>query len=110
MARNAFAHALGQTRPRSLSPSAADRLSERDNGLPVWVRAPVSGYEHFSGLSRTYLYKLATDRKIVSKSICEPGKLRGCRLFHLKSILDYIDSCPDGGLCDDTEDSVTDNQ
>ena len=44
---------------RSLSPSAADRLNERNAGLPVWVRAPVAGVEHFSALSRAKLYRVA---------------------------------------------------
>jgi len=63
--------------------------------VPVWVRAPSHGPEFFSGFSRAKLYQLDADGRIKSKSIREPGKVRGCRLFNLKSILDYIDSIPD---------------
>ena len=34
-------------------------LAERHAGLPVWIRAPKSGPEHFTGLSRSKLYDLA---------------------------------------------------
>jgi hypothetical protein len=66
-------------------------LAERDQNLPVWVRPPSKGVEHFSGLSKGKLYELANAGKIKSASLREPGKLRGCRLFLLSSILGYIE-------------------
>jgi hypothetical protein len=70
-------------------------LKERNGMVPVWVRAPAQGPEFFSGFSRAKLYELDGKGLIKSKSVREPGKERGCRLFNLKSILDYIDSIPD---------------
>jgi hypothetical protein len=74
-------------------------LAETDKGLPVWIRAPktnkVEGEstapEHYSGLSRTKLYALAAARDIRSVSLREPGQLKGTRLFHLASILAFIE-------------------
>ena len=66
-------------------------LAERDRGLPVWVRSPKSGTEHFTGFSRAKLYALAGEGSIRSTSIREPGQLKGTRLFHLGSILALIE-------------------
>jgi hypothetical protein len=75
----------------SLLPSARELLTEQRAGLPIWVRAPVRGPEHFSSLTRAKLYDLSGKGLIRSRSLREPGAIRGCRLFHLKSILDYIE-------------------
>jgi len=66
-------------------------LAERDRGLPVWVRSPKFGTEHFTGFSRAKLYALAGEGSIRSTSIREPGQLKGTRLFHLGSILGLIE-------------------
>ncbi len=71
----------------------ADLLGERHASLPVWIRAPKGGTEHYTGFSRSKLYDLYSQGKIDSKSIREPGQVRGTRLFNLKSILDFIDRC-----------------
>ncbi len=42
------------------------------------------------GLSRSYLYNLANERKIRSVSIRKPGALKGRRLFDCASIRDFI--------------------
>jgi hypothetical protein len=68
-------------------------LRDRDRALPVWIRAPKSGPEYWTGFGRSKLYELYSLGKIVSRSIREPGQIKGTRLFNLKSILDYIDSC-----------------
>jgi hypothetical protein len=60
--------------------------------LPLWIRAPKKGPEHWTGFSRSKLYELAKDGKIRSVSIREPGQEKGTRLFELKSILAFIDS------------------
>jgi hypothetical protein len=39
---------------------------------------------------------LAGDGKIVSRSIREPGAIKGTRLFLLSSILDFIAACDEG--------------
>jgi hypothetical protein len=72
---------------------AAELLQDRNGMLPVWVRATLHGPEHYSGFSRAKLYELAKDKKIRSASIREPGQIKGTRLFHLQSILDYIERC-----------------
>lgn len=73
-----------------LSPAVSDLLAERSGELPVWVRAPKRGLEHYSSLSRAKLYQLDAQGKIKSASLREPGRVRGCRLFLLSSILEYI--------------------
>ena len=44
------------------------------------------------GLSRTKLYTLAKQGKIKSVSLQEVGTSRGCRLFEVASIQNFIDS------------------
>lgn len=80
-------------RRTSLSPTASDLQRERDRGLPVWIRAPKCGPEHYSGFTRAKLYDLATRGRIRSVSIREPGMIKGVRLFHLESIFDFVESC-----------------
>ena len=70
-------------------------LSDRNGVLPVWIRSPKSGPEHYTGLTRSKLYELAAKGKIKSRSIREPGQVKGTRLFNLRSILDFIETCGD---------------
>jgi len=44
------------------------------------------------GLSRSYLYNLANERKIRSVSIRKPGALKGRRLFDCASIRAFLDA------------------
>ena len=69
------------------------RMAEREGALPVWVRAPKLGHEFFSGCSRPKLYEWAGKNYIRSVSIREPGRIKGVRLFHLASILAFIERC-----------------
>ncbi len=78
---------------RKLSTTAAELQAERDGQLPVWIRSPKSGPEHYAGFTRAKLYELAGDRKIRSVSIREPGQVKGVRLFHLGSILEFVERC-----------------
>ena len=82
-----------QTQKRSLSPRVEDLIQDRDGLLPVWVRSPKTGPEHYTGFTRSKLYELAAERKIRSVSIREPGQIKGTRLFHLASILQFIEMC-----------------
>jgi len=66
-------------------------LNDRIGQLPVWIRAPKTGAETYTGLTRSFLYQLAAQGLIRTVSIREPGKERGCRLFHLRSILEFIE-------------------
>lgn len=83
-------------RKSRLSLRAEELLADRIGQLPVWIRAPKNGSEFYSGFSRAKLYILAEQGHIRSVSIREPGKVRGTRLFHLQSILDYIAKCEGG--------------
>ncbi len=65
-------------------------LNDRVGPIPIWIRAPKAGPEIYSGLTRSFLYQLAAQGVIRTVSIREPGKERGCRLFHLQSILAFI--------------------
>ena len=65
--------------------------NEKQNGLPVWVRAPAQGQEHYTGFTRGKLYELAAKGIIRTASIRHPGQLRGTRIFNLQSILDCIE-------------------
>ncbi len=77
---------------------AAELAAERDGHLPVWVRAPKCGHEFYSGCSRAKLYEWAAKGFIRSVSIREPGQIKGVRLFHLASILAFIERCEAGGF------------
>lgn len=76
---------------RSAQSRAAQLAVERDGQLPVWVRAPKHGHEFYSGCSRPKLYEWAAKGFIRSVSIREPGRIKGVRLFHLASILAFIE-------------------
>lgn len=67
-------------------------LADRQGVLPIWIRAPKGGAEHYTGFSRSKLYDLAAKRAIRSVSVREPGRASGTRLFNLASILAYIES------------------
>lgn len=69
-------------------------LKERKGMVPVWVRAPSHGPEFFSGISRAKLYDLAAKGLVKTKSITDSGKERGCRLWQLRSVLEYIENHP----------------
>jgi hypothetical protein len=64
---------------------------QQSAALPVYVRPPARGQEYFSGFSRSKLYKLERCGKIKGRSLKEPGKRWGVKLYHLGSILDYIE-------------------
>lgn len=81
---------------RPLSPKAAELLQDRNGNFPVWIRSPKTGTEFYSGISRAKLYALAGEGKIVSRSIRDPGQIKGTRLFLLSSILDFIAACDEG--------------
>ena len=83
--------ALQGTAQRNTATARAEALLKDQIGLrPVWIRAPKSGAETNTGLTRSFLYQLAAQGLIRTVSIREPGKERGCRLFHLQSILEFI--------------------
>jgi hypothetical protein len=80
---------------RPVPARARELLSDQQsNGLPVWIRPPRNGgVEFYTGISRSKLYELAGKGRIESRSIREPGQIKGTRLFLLKSVLDFIANC-----------------
>jgi hypothetical protein len=85
---------------RSAPHRAAQFMADRNGDLPVWVRAPKRGHEFYSGCSRAKLYEWAAKSFIRSVSIREPGRIKGVRLFHLASILAFIEQCEVGANTD----------
>lgn len=75
-----------------------EMLLERDRGLPIWIRSPKSGSEHYTGFSRAKLYALVAEGSIRSTSIKDPGAIKGTRLFELASILSFIEKCEAAGI------------
>ena len=90
MRKNAAMNNFAQ-RNQSVPSRAARIASERDGDLPVWVRAPKRGHEFYSGCSRPKLHEWAAKSFIRSVSMREPGRVKGVRLFHLASILAFIE-------------------
>lgn len=75
---------------RPVSAKARELLQDQSNGLPVWIRPPKQGVEFYSGLSRAKLYELGGKGKIQTRTLRDPGAIKGTRLFLLKSVLDFI--------------------
>ena len=76
---------------------------DQSDGRPVWFRSPKDGPHRLTGLSRAKLYELATDGRIRSVSLRTPGQSKGTRLFHLGSVLAYIESCEEKAVKEATE-------
>ena len=81
----------GTEKRNNATARASALLNDRIGHLPVWVRAPRRGLEPYTSFSRSFLYHGAANGLFRSVSIREPGKERGCRLFHLQSILEFIE-------------------
>jgi hypothetical protein len=95
---NSHANKIGgrPTCKTRLAPRARELLTERTDGLPVWIRSPKIGTEFYSGFSRAKLYEGAGKGYFRSVSIRSPGQVKGTRLFHLASILAFIEKCERG--------------
>jgi hypothetical protein len=76
---------------RPVSKLAREILQDQSAGLPVWIRPPKQGVEFYSGLSRAKLYELGGKGQIETRSLRDPGAIKGTRLFLLKSVLDFIE-------------------
>lgn len=57
-----------------------------------WIKAPVKGYCPETSLTRAAFYDLAGKGKIRTVCLRKPGAIRGNRLFHLGSVLAYLDA------------------
>jgi hypothetical protein len=92
-----------QARRERMSRHIDALLAERGGHLPIWLRAPRSGPEHFTGLSRAKLYELSGKGRIRSISIREPGQIRGVRLFELAPIIKLIEANADDSKAADNQ-------
>ena len=88
---NGGSNARETTRP--IPEKARELLNDQHAGLPIWIRPPRAGLEFYSGLSRAKLYELGGKGQIETRSLRDPGAIKGTRLFLLKSVLDYIAQC-----------------
>ena len=66
-------------------------LNKNDSDQKRWIRIPSVGHEPNTGLKRGFIYRLIKDGKVKSACIKQPGKLTGCRLVWLPSLLAYIE-------------------
>lgn len=57
---------------------------------PEWVRVPVA--LRGSGWSRSYLYEKIASGEIRSACVRRKGAMRGIRLIHYPSLLEFIES------------------
>ena len=95
--------------PQTLAPSITPDVLAQIESLrqlerPEFVRLPRGGNEHFSGLTRSKLNALVlpcpeNNGKPPVRSVClrQPGRIKGVRLIHLQSLLDYLRSQLEGG-------------
>jgi hypothetical protein len=51
------------------------------------------GLNRLTGLTRSHAYHLFSEGKIDSVCIRRPGSTRGKRLWHIPSVLAFLDSC-----------------
>ncbi len=59
--------------------------------IPEWIRLPRPGeHEPRTGLTRSVIGRLCAEGKIKSITLRERGKVRGCRLVSLESLLSYL--------------------
>jgi hypothetical protein len=94
-----------QTLAPSITPDVLAQIeSLRQLERPEFIRLPKGGPEHFSGLTRSKLNALVlpcpeNNGKPPVRSVClrQPGRQKGVRLIHLKSLLDYLNSQLEGG-------------
>jgi len=92
-----------QTLSPSIPPDAvAPTLRQVER--PEFIRLPKGGPEHYTGLTRSKLNALVlpcpeNNGKPPVRSVClrQPGRQKGVRLIHLKSLLDYLNSQLEGG-------------
>ena len=54
------------------------------------------GLTRLTGLTRSHAYLLYSEGKIDSVCIRRPGSTRGKRLWHVPSVLRFLDSCRKG--------------
>ena len=76
------------TRTYTLTSAPAQEVDVADR----WVRLPgAKQREYHTGLSRAHIYALIKAGEIKSSSLKRRGTLRGVRVVHLRSLLDYVE-------------------
>jgi hypothetical protein len=60
--------------------------------------ADSKGLARITGLTRSHAYLLLSEGKIESVCIRRPGSTRGKRLWHIPSVLNFFETCKEGGL------------
>lgn len=76
---------------RRLGPKVAELFADRDGLLPVWIRPPSKGQEHYTSLTAGTLRNWAKAGRIKSVTIREQYRQRGTTLYDLASILSYLE-------------------
>ena len=96
---NSHANKIGgrPTCKTRLAPRARELLTERTDGLPGLDSLAQNRHGILPADSAARkLYEGAGKGHFRSVSIREPGQVKGTRLFHLASILAYIEKCERG--------------
>jgi len=73
----------------------AQKLSDAQCFVPKYTDS--EGLTKLTGLTRTHAYFLFSEGKIKSVSIRRPGSTRGKRLWHVASVLEFLDSLLEEG-------------
>jgi hypothetical protein len=60
---------------------------------PEWARFPKAG-ERLNGFTRSVLYDLAAQGKIVTRSLKRPGQTRGIRFVNIASLAELLRNAP----------------
>jgi hypothetical protein len=67
------------------------RLGATAGEVPEWIRLPRPGeHEPRTGLTRSVISRLCAEGKVKSITLRERGKLRGCRLVSLESLILFL--------------------
>lgn len=91
--RNTQQTASGRgTKARTPKATGASDRQDLSRFPDRWIKAPTKGREPVTGLTRPALYDLARAGRIKAACIRKPGAIRGSRLFHLGSILAFLES------------------
>src|SRR5579859_4650284 len=65
--------------------------------LPEFIRVPTKGLCPWTGLSRSKFYGLISEGVVGTVCLRKRGAVRGTRLIHLRSLLNYLESQMKGG-------------
>jgi hypothetical protein len=76
--------------PRGAATVAEVKAGDCGGAIPEFGRW--QDVERLFGLRRSYLYTLLADGAIKSVNLRRPGCKTGCRLFHLQSIREFLQS------------------